>query len=48
MGPSGPHSKLIYYDGMVYEGWIGFYFICVHKGVLVIMQDYIRDSEQVF
>ena len=47
MGPSGPHFKLIYYDDMVYEGWIGSYFILVHKGVLVIMQDYIKDSEQV-
>ena len=45
MGPSGPHSKFIYYDGMVYEGWIDSWFTFMHKSVLVIMQGYIRDSE---
>ena len=37
MGPSGPHSELIYLVGMSYEGWIGFRFTFVQKGVLVIM-----------
>ena len=37
MGPSGPRSKFIYHDDTVYEGWIGSWFILVHKGVLVIM-----------
>ena len=43
---NGPHSKLIYHDVIVYEDWIDFRFILVHKGVLVIMQGYIWDSEQ--
>ena len=36
IGPSGPHFELIYHDGMVYDGWIGSWFILVHKDVLVI------------
>ena len=47
MGPNGPRFDLIYHDDMVYELWIGFLFILMHKGVLVIMQDYTRDSELV-
>ena len=46
MGPNGPHSKLIYYDGTVYEDWIGSRFILVHKGVLVIMQGCTRNNKQ--
>ena len=42
MGLSGPHSKLIFLDDMVYEGWMG--FSSLHKGVLVIMQGCIRIS----
>nr|CAN76276.1 hypothetical protein VITISV_032228 [Vitis vinifera] len=38
MGPSGPHSELIYLVGMSYEGWIGFRFTFVQKGVLVIIE----------
>ena len=30
---------------VVYEGWIGFMFIFVHKGILVITQGYIGDSQ---
>ena len=37
MGPNGPRFELIYYDDMVYEGWIDSKFILVHKGFLVIM-----------
>ena len=37
MGLSGPRSKLIYPDDMVYEGWIDFMFILVHKGILLIL-----------
>ena len=39
-------SKVIYHDDMVYEGWIDSRFILVHKGILVIMKDYIEDNEQ--
>ena len=46
MGPNGPHSKLIYYDGTVYEDWIGSRFILVHKGVLVILQACMGDNKQ--
>ena len=31
MGPSDPYSKLIYYDDMVYEGWIGSKFSLMQK-----------------
>ena len=47
MNPSGPRSKLIYHDDVIYELWISFLFIFVHKGVLVITQGCTRDSEQV-
>ena len=46
MGPSGPHSKLIYLVGMNYEGWIGSRFNFVHKGILVTTQGCTRISEQ--
>ena len=45
MDLNGPYSELIYHDGMVYEGWIDFKFIFVHKGILVIIQDCIGDNE---
>ena len=45
MGLSGPHSELIYHGGIIYEGWIGFRFILMHNGVLVITQDCTRDNE---
>ena len=38
MGLSDPHSKLIYHDNTIYEGWISSRFNLVHKGILVIMQ----------
>ena len=37
IGPSGPYFELIYLVGMGYESRVGFKFIFVHKGVLVIM-----------
>ena len=46
MGPSGPHSELIYLVGIGYENWIGSTFIFVCKGVLVIMQGCIGVCEQ--
>ena len=46
MGPSGPHSELIYFVGMDYEGRIGSKFTYVYKGVLVTMQGCTRVSEQ--
>ena len=46
MGPSGPRSKLIYHDDIVYESWIDFRFIPVHQGTLVITQDCIDDNKQ--
>ena len=45
MGPSGLRSKLIYHDDTIYEGWIGFRFTLMHKGVLVITQGCTKDSE---
>ena len=36
MDLSSPQSELIFLDGMVYEGWMGFQFTFVHMGVLVI------------
>ena len=45
MGPSSPRFELIYLVGMGYEDQIGFMFTFVQKGVLVIMQGYIRVSE---
>ena len=44
--PMGPNSKLIYYDDMVYKGWIGSRFILVHKGILLIAQGCIGNNEQ--
>ena len=38
MGLSGPCSKLIFFDDMVYEGWMGYQLTFVHKSVLVITQ----------
>ena len=38
ISPNGPCYKLIYLVGTNYEGWIGFRFTFVRKGVLVIMQ----------
>ena len=35
MGPSGPRSKFIYHDDMIYNGQIDYRSILVHKGVLV-------------
>ena len=46
MGSSSPHYELIYLVGTGYEGWTGFRFTFVHKGILLIMQDYTRVSEQ--
>ena len=46
MGLYGPCFELIYIVSMDYEGWIGSRFTCVHKGILVIMQDCTGVSEQ--
>ena len=46
MNPDGLYSKLIYHDDAIYKGCIGSRFILVHKSVLVIMEDCIRDNEQ--
>ena len=46
MGPSRPHSELIYHDDMFYEGYISSRFILVHKGILVITYGCTRDNEQ--
>ena len=46
MGPYGPRYELIYLVGTDYEGWIGYRFTFVHKGVLVITQVCIRVNEQ--
>ena len=32
----GPYFKLIYHDGIVYEGWIDSTFTLLCKGILVI------------
>ena len=45
IGPNGPHFKLIYYVRMVYEDWIDSKFTFMYKGVLVITQVCIGDSE---
>ena len=45
MGSSSPQSKLLFLDGTVYEGWMGFQFTFVHKGILVIMLGCIGISE---
>ena len=46
MGPNGSCSQLIYHDDTIYEGWIDFRFIPMHKGILVTMQGCIWDNEQ--
>ena len=46
MGPNSPCFKLIYHDYTVYKNWIDFRFTLVHKGIMVIMQGCLRDSEQ--
>ena len=46
MNPNGHRFKLIYYDDMVYKGWIGSRFILVHKGILLIAQGCIGNNEQ--
>ena len=48
MGPNGPHSELIYFVGMDYEGQISSRFTFVHKNVLVITQDCIGINDKVF
>ena len=35
MGPNGTYFELIYHDDTIYESWIDFKFILVHKGILV-------------
>ena len=45
MGPNGPHSELIFFDDTIYEGWMGFLFTFMYKGILVIMQGCTRISE---
>ena len=46
MGPSDLRSKLIYHDDTAYESWIDSRFTLMHKGILVMMQGCIWDSEQ--
>ena len=46
MGPNCPRSKLIYFVGIGYKGWINSRFTFVHKGISVITQDYIGITEQ--
>ena len=41
MGPSGPHTKLIYLISMSYESQISFRFTFVYKSVLVITYELI-------
>ena len=45
MGFNGPLHKLKYFFDMGYEGWIGYRFTFVHKGILVIMQGCTRISQ---
>lgn len=47
MGHNGPFFELIYHDHAIYDGWIDSRSTIVHKGVLVIRQGCIGDSEQV-
>ena len=47
MGFNGPHSKHIYHDDPIYKGWISSRFTIMHKGILVITQGCIEDSEQI-
>ena len=46
IGPSDPHSELIYLVDMGYEGRISSRFTFVHKSILVITQSCIGVSEQ--
>ena len=46
MSPNYPRSKLIYHDGMIYEGWIGFRFTLVHKGYFGNYARLLGDGEQ--
>ena len=46
IGPSGPHFKLIYHDDTIYESLNDSRFTLVHKGILVITQNYTKDGEQ--
>ena len=48
MGPNGPLSKLIYLVSIGYGGWIDSKFTFMYKGILIIMQDYTKESEQGF
>ena len=45
MGPNSSYFELKYHDDTIYECLINIWFIFVHKGVLVIMQSCIGDSE---
>ena len=45
IGHNGPCSELIYYNGIVYEGWVDFLFTFMYKGVLIITQGCIGASE---
>ena len=46
MGSSGPRFELIYLVSMGYESRISFRYTFMHKGILVIIQDCTRVSEQ--
>ena len=46
MGLNGPYFELIYHDDTIYEGWIDSRFTLIHKGILIIIQGCIGDSEQ--
>ena len=44
----GPYFRLIYYNEMVYKGWIDSRFtIIVYKGILIITRYCIGDSKQI-
>ena len=45
MGLNGPHYELIYHYDTVYKGWIGFKFIFVYKGILIITKAFIRSLD---
>ena len=46
ISPNSPRSQLIYLVGMGYEGQIGFKFTFVHKGILVIAQEYVKEVSE--
>ena len=46
IGSNGPRFEFIYHDDTIYEDWISFRFILMHKGIFVITQDCIEDDEQ--